>query len=273
MINIIDYSEKAIAVTGDTKDLKEHFKALGGRFNPRLTCGAGWIFSKAKRAQIDALAKGDIPTPKPQATQKDIFLTKEEIRESFMAYGNNKGSDLEWLCKKHPLGVRLSDGNIVLAEKEDLQTAFCFGYGCNGMSTQAETRAAYDCADAVKRNQRYFVDENLKGLREIVKRLKTGKDSDGYTVYTYLQQEHIYESNRRSIYFSHHTIKQMKDGWGSPWLINRWKENGLTEINEQDKKLLIKLYETALEKRTKRVNTYLKRYGLSKIRTWTYLSD
>lgn len=51
-IEVIDYSEKAIAVIGNTKRLKDDFKALGGRFNFRLSCGAGWVFPTAKKAQI-----------------------------------------------------------------------------------------------------------------------------------------------------------------------------------------------------------------------------
>ena len=49
---IIDYSEKSIAVVGDTKDIKDSLKEIGGAFNPRLRCGAGWIFSKKKMAEL-----------------------------------------------------------------------------------------------------------------------------------------------------------------------------------------------------------------------------
>lgn len=52
--NIVDYSEKAIAVTGDTKNVKDKLKELGGRFNSHLSCGAGWIFSKKKEADVRA---------------------------------------------------------------------------------------------------------------------------------------------------------------------------------------------------------------------------
>ncbi len=45
---IIDYSEKAIAVIGDTKSIKEKLKELGGKFNFRLSCGPGWIFPKTQ---------------------------------------------------------------------------------------------------------------------------------------------------------------------------------------------------------------------------------
>ena len=51
-LKIIDYSEKAIAIVGETRAIKETLKTLGGRFNSHLSCGAGWIFSKAKEATL-----------------------------------------------------------------------------------------------------------------------------------------------------------------------------------------------------------------------------
>jgi hypothetical protein len=53
---IVDYSEKALAVFGDTRAIKDELKALGGRFNPNLTHDggkqAGWIFSKTKKDDL-----------------------------------------------------------------------------------------------------------------------------------------------------------------------------------------------------------------------------
>ena len=51
-LQIIDYSEKAIAIVGETRAIKETLKTLGGRFNSHLSCGAGWIFSKTKEATL-----------------------------------------------------------------------------------------------------------------------------------------------------------------------------------------------------------------------------
>lgn len=53
-LELIDYSEKAIAVIGDTKPLADKLKKLGGKFNGKLRCGAGWIFSKKKEDEIRA---------------------------------------------------------------------------------------------------------------------------------------------------------------------------------------------------------------------------
>lgn len=52
---IVDYSDKAIAVIGNTKPIKDLLKELGGRFNMYLSCGAGWIFPKAKRSEVEKL--------------------------------------------------------------------------------------------------------------------------------------------------------------------------------------------------------------------------
>lgn len=58
MLQLINYSDKAIALIGDTKEIKDRLKSIGGRFNPKLSCGAGWIFSNAKRPEVEALING-----------------------------------------------------------------------------------------------------------------------------------------------------------------------------------------------------------------------
>ena len=52
LVSIIDYSEKAIAVIGNTKPIKDKLKELNGRFNFRLSCGPGWIFPKNRFEEI-----------------------------------------------------------------------------------------------------------------------------------------------------------------------------------------------------------------------------
>jgi len=56
-IEIIDYSKKAFAVIGNTKPIKDKLKNLGGRFNFRLKCGAGWIFAKTNLNKIETELK------------------------------------------------------------------------------------------------------------------------------------------------------------------------------------------------------------------------
>lgn len=61
-LDLVDYSEKAIALFGDTKEIKDSLKELGGRFNKFLTHDGekkcGWIFSKTKTSQVQQLISG-----------------------------------------------------------------------------------------------------------------------------------------------------------------------------------------------------------------------
>lgn len=47
-VQVIAYSEKSIAVIGDTYPIKDKLRELGGKFNKFLTCGAGWVFPMNK---------------------------------------------------------------------------------------------------------------------------------------------------------------------------------------------------------------------------------
>ena len=61
LFEIVDYSEKSIALFGDTKPIKDLLKAMGGRFNPRLIYKAdkraGWIFQTSKREELETVLK------------------------------------------------------------------------------------------------------------------------------------------------------------------------------------------------------------------------
>jgi hypothetical protein len=58
-IKIVDYSEKAIAVFGNTKSYKNKFLNIYGRFNPNLKIKnekvPGWVFSKKRKEEIEKL--------------------------------------------------------------------------------------------------------------------------------------------------------------------------------------------------------------------------
>ena len=58
---IVSYSEKSVAVFGNTKAIKEQLAELGGRFNKYLTQNgqnsAGWVFPKSKEPELRQLVK------------------------------------------------------------------------------------------------------------------------------------------------------------------------------------------------------------------------
>ena len=58
---MIQYSEKCLALFGDTKPIKEELKKIGGRYNPNLhpftkdQSVPGWIFANKAKADLEAL--------------------------------------------------------------------------------------------------------------------------------------------------------------------------------------------------------------------------
>jgi hypothetical protein len=79
------YSEKSFVVKGETTDIKETMKSLGGKWNSRLKCGPAWIFS-IKKIQVVVAGLSDYKAPvatPTTATSVDVsdqkllqFITK-----------------------------------------------------------------------------------------------------------------------------------------------------------------------------------------------------
>lgn len=69
------YSEKSIAVFGETKPWLEDMKRLGGKFNGSLRGRPGWIFSRQKEAELMqflAAANAGLVTPTPTAVPAQL---------------------------------------------------------------------------------------------------------------------------------------------------------------------------------------------------------
>lgn len=289
-LQVIDYTEKAVVVVGDTYEIKDQLKANGGKFRRWQNIGPGWMFPKSKLNAIEAILKGfegvDVSNiTKGQKVAKKAtnelpayFLTKEEIREFWINEGEtNEGLKmLDYYCKNYPLAVRLNDGRIIFCERERIETYFCFGYGYNGMYDEESYDRATDAQRAARNDENYFISENMAGIRAKVARAK-GKEHPGYGVggseYCYTLQREREGSKVVELYFfdvSKETLKGMDfcQHHLTPAQIDR-----LQPVEGEDRKRVIKLYETEEANRFKRVQTYLKKYGLSKLRTWTYQRD
>ena len=95
---LVNYSEKAFAVVGDTREIKDLLKENGGRFNPSLTVNgvkcAGWIFSKkslqAVRLALIGYTVQDITVDQEQPEQEQA-QTIEPDKEN-TSYGDGEKS-------------------------------------------------------------------------------------------------------------------------------------------------------------------------------------
>ncbi|WP_443146933.1 LPD29 domain-containing protein [Parabacteroides caeci] len=102
-IEIVDYSEKAIAIFGDTKEFKDQLKSLGGRFNPSLKHNdakrAGWIFSKKQADKVRALFTEQKKTNDVAKRGKSL----QDIIDQTRRLNGNAGRNWYWSFKREKI--------------------------------------------------------------------------------------------------------------------------------------------------------------------------
>jgi len=77
MLKITDYSDKSIVVLGEgTKKHKDSLKELGGKYNPNLTGGSGWIFSKKATDKVEEFLRTINSVEESDGDGGEVDLTK-----------------------------------------------------------------------------------------------------------------------------------------------------------------------------------------------------
>lgn len=90
-IRIVVYSDKAIAVYGETRQYAEQFKEIGGYFNARLREGAGWIFSKKRELEV----RNVLWKEKIEGCMQETIPTAAATSHVKSEHGQSKASSLK----------------------------------------------------------------------------------------------------------------------------------------------------------------------------------
>lgn len=174
------------------------------------------------------------------------LLRKYLDRELFK--GPHYRGEEEYLRKVTAWVVELTDGTLFAIRKPEIETRFCFGESGYDYD-EANHRAA-----EARTNEDLFRIRNLRYLDEKIKILRDGPEPG----------MHIWVSPVGGVAIF------LNDG--RDWQIEA--VNGpVLELDEENRRRLLEGYEIVRERFAKRIETYLKRYGLSKVRTWTYWMD
>lgn len=165
-------------------------------------------------------------------------------------------------------------------EKSRMKKDFCFGYGLNGVSTEEEYTGAVEMKNHASKNEKYFLDENLNEINEEIKVLEAYiKNIDNlYNFhedlrkneldrYNYDGKIFLYSSYRNRDYQVNYTFYNNLNEY------HPYKNFILREATKEEIEIILNALIQEKENFTKRLQTYLKRYGTSKLRTWTYLVD
>ena len=263
-VTVCKYSEKAIVVIGNTRPFADVLRANGGRFNARLSCGAGWIFQATKRdCIIEALkAAGATVRESDTVPARNSGNSSNSSNRRNSSTGRNGGGypdtamggqkvvseyaekrgDPEYYKSRFATGIRFPEG-VYLFQKPRIENDFCF----------RDEGPEYDyykelCNDK-KLLEEHFIAHNMEQVRE---------PKEGENMYI------------------------IKDSWSTDGQVYiRWSNypyipardqivREATEREEQEYRLQLRAVRAEFGKR---IDKYLKRFGTSKLHIWSYWAD
>ena len=150
-------------------------------------------------------------------------------------------------------------------EKPSIQTRFCFGYGQNGISTEEDYEGARSQERNMETNKQAFINANLEGLNKSIEDLQEFIDN------FFDNKNTCFSSRYNKIFICKNSYNHLAYlAWSWDYDNIRNKDMIIREATKEDLLLIIEVYKQQIKNFKKRLNIYLKRYGLSKINTWAY---
>ena len=188
-----------------------------------------------------------------------------DAKNEFLQVNNLDEKSYE--SKKYEYALKF-DNNFLCFDKPIIETSFCFGYGQNGISTEEDYKIASEQEHFFNTKQQAFINANLEALNKSIEDIET------FISQWIDKEEKFFSSRYNKIFICKNSCDHLAYlAWSWDYDNIRNKDAIIKEATKEDLLLIIEVYKQQIENFKKRLNTYLKRYGLSKLTTWTYLVD
>jgi len=191
---------------------------------------------------------------------KKINDAIEELKKEYIELNPVSPSHAQWCVNQISNAVKFEGGFIYEFTKPSIKKDFCFGAGWNGRCTDEEQESASAMVQESKNNSQYFINENFDESFGFFGRLFKDIDSGWNGIFAASSR---YDKKTKRCYLVSEKTLLYKDE-------DLQKFYKLTDCDIENLK---KALEEEKQKFLKRLNTYLKKYGLSKINSWSYISD
>lgn len=183
---------------------------------------------------------------------------KEFMKDYLFEVGKIWGNDakmMKYLENKVFKIIKLKDG-LIEFEKPSVETRFCYGED-GGESLDI---AIKNC-EAVSTKFNVFLRENLSEIEKVLKKLKgkLGQCEDEF----WYQNVCICDNYNKAPYIKYWTCMDQDRE-------NLYTTQNLRRATKEEIEAIINVYEELKEYMIKKCKTYWKRFGGSKLHTWTY---
>lgn len=200
---------------------------------------------------------------------------KDLLKEEYTKVWGKDSHMVDWCVKQVSTVAVLPNGKIIPVDKQSIKKDFCFGEsGYDYDDAQRMAHHARTSEDYFREKNMAYFNEWLKDLREAVNgghdymlviydRAYTGQTDDcKIASATWVRLGDIIEACGGSAYLAELAGRAIK-----------YRGQDCRIATKEELQLILKAYEDATKAHEKRVNAYLKRFGTSKVHSWTYWRD
>lgn len=198
-------------------------------------------------------------------------MTQKELKQGYAEELKKAWSSEKMVkyCLTHTAYIVEHNGFLYGIEKPSIETSFCFGYGMYGITDSEEEEAADSMTDKARQSRDFFISENLKDIDHWLETLEGILSEMGENWAEGSHPRYMIETGR-------HYCGQPDDCKLQYYrVVNTWRDPVRGTLCN-DPEMVCKLidgYEAVKVDFVKRLNAYLNRYGLSKVKSWSYLRD
>lgn len=232
-------------------------------------------YGYAEEETIKAILSGTPADQIKKVNSNSNRATPEEIRAEYAKIWNDKKM-VDYCTKKVAICAKLPGGELIPIEKQSIKKDFCFG------------ESGYDYEDAIRSaaaartNQEYFIEENMEHFSEMLQDIENHIHLAGDYLMT-ISNSRYSNDNSKIHYIRFERITKILDDLGGSANIEELKlgqtiseigsGRAYRVITDEEAKIILDTYKQAAAAHRKKIDSYLKRYGLSKVNSWTYWRD
>lgn len=248
--------------------VRDALKALRFRWHSVKKCWYGYATEEQARAAIDGQTASKDESKKPAKVDKELLR-----REYSLVWDNEKM--ISHCLNKAAAVAELPGGEMIVVEKQGIETRFCFGEsGYDYEEAQSEAAHARTSKD-------YFKRENMERFNRIISDIRAQLDGTGRKMLVLYPRHYIGQPNEcRLASFGFAWDHDVVEAAGGSCFLDQMGGQELTirgtfcrVMTDEEIKAVLSAYEQAAADHEKKVDAYLKRYGTSKVRAWTYWRD
>ena len=251
--------------------IREALKELKFRWHGVKKVWYGYADEDAARAAIEGKPQTVETVKESKAPAK---LDKDFLKEQFSkAWSSAKM--INYCTDKVAAVATLPNGDIITIDKQSIETRFCFG------ESGYDYQDAIDMARHARTSEEYFKSENMASFNRWIEKLSNVfAENSNYRLSIIDKAYHGQADDCKLRALAFDNLWEILEACGGSAYLEELPGKELFVnghycriATPEEVNIILEAYKGAAKAHEKKVDSYLKRYGTSKVHSWTYWRD